>query len=108
MSKRQGKAVTVEVKMDVLGWYERGDYTADMRRALGLSESMLRTIRNSVEKIKESAKCGASVSATKTLYARSSIMENLERMLSTWTEHQNQENMPVSLLLMQAKARSIY
>ena len=47
MSKRQRKAViTVEVKMDVLGWYERGDRTADMRHALGLCESTLRTIRN--------------------------------------------------------------
>ena len=44
MSKRQRRAITIEVKMDVLGWYERRDRTADMRRVLGLSESMLRTI----------------------------------------------------------------
>ena len=41
VSKRQRKVITVEVKMDVLGRYERGDCTADVRRALGLSESTL-------------------------------------------------------------------
>uniref|UniRef100_A0A8C4Q849 Uncharacterized protein n=2 Tax=Eptatretus burgeri TaxID=7764 RepID=A0A8C4Q849_EPTBU len=107
-SRRRRKAITIKVKMDVLGRYERGDRTADIKCALGLSESTLRTIRNSAEKIKESARCGTSVSATKTSYARSSIMEKMERMLSTWIEHQNQENVPVGMLVIQAKARSIY
>ena len=46
--------------MDVLGLYERGDRTADMTHALGLSESTLQTMINSVENVKESAKCGTS------------------------------------------------
>ena len=79
VSKRQRKAITIEVKMDVLERSERGVRTADMRRALGLSASTFRTIRNSAEKIKEGAKCGTSVSATKTSHGRSSMIEKMER-----------------------------
>ena len=46
VSKRQRKAITIEVKMDVVVWYERADRTADKKHVLDLSESTLRTIRN--------------------------------------------------------------
>jgi hypothetical protein len=35
-------------------------------------------------------------------------MEQMDTMLSTWIEDQNQCHLPVSMLLVQAKARSIY
>jgi hypothetical protein len=35
-------------------------------------------------------------------------MEHVDTMLSTWKEDQNQCHVPVSMLLVQAKARSIY
>uniref|UniRef100_A0A8C0IWK5 HTH CENPB-type domain-containing protein n=1 Tax=Chelonoidis abingdonii TaxID=106734 RepID=A0A8C0IWK5_CHEAB len=35
-------------------------------------------------------------------------MENMERLLSLWIEDQNQQNLPLSLLVIQAKAKSLY
>jgi len=32
----------------------------------------------------------------------------MEKLLNTWIEDQNQDHMPVSMLLVQAKAHSIY
>uniref|UniRef100_A0A8C3FTN0 HTH CENPB-type domain-containing protein n=1 Tax=Chrysemys picta bellii TaxID=8478 RepID=A0A8C3FTN0_CHRPI len=35
-------------------------------------------------------------------------MENMERLLSVWIEDQNQRNIPLHLLVIQAKAKSLY
>lgn len=107
-AKKARKAITIDMKLDVINRLQRGERVLDVGRLLGLPESTVRSIRDSAEKIKKSAQSGTPGSAKKTSYARSSIMEHMERMLSTWIEDQNQRNVPVSMFLAQAKARAIF
>ncbi|KAG7164765.1 CENPB DNA-binding domain containing protein 1-like 42 [Homarus americanus] len=83
---------------------KRGELTTDITRALDLGESTLRTIHDSAEKIKESAKSGTLVSAFKPSYSRSLIKE---QMLITWIKHQTDKNVPISMPVKQAKVWSI-
>jgi hypothetical protein len=66
------------------------------------------TIWDNSVRIKESAKSGTKVSAKRTSYSRRSAVERVDTMLSTWIEDQNQCHVLVSMLLVQAKAHSIY
>ncbi|KAG7162161.1 CENPB DNA-binding domain containing protein 1-like 30 [Homarus americanus] len=81
------KAITVEIQMDVLKHYEGDERTAHTICDLEVGQSILRTICDGAEKIKESAKSGTLISASKTSYSRSMIMERMEQMLSTWIKH---------------------
>jgi len=46
------------------------------------------------------------VSVKRTSYSKSSTMECIKIMLNTWIEDQNQQHIPVSMLLVKAKAHS--
>jgi DDE superfamily endonuclease./Tc5 transposase DNA-binding domain./CENP-B N-terminal DNA-binding domain. len=106
--KRQRKTICIEEKLEVINRLEKGERIANVCRALGWAKSTVRTIRNNADRIKESAKSGTKVSAKRICYSRSSTMERMEKMLSIWIEDQNQRHLPISMLVVQAKARSIY
>jgi DNA-binding NarL/FixJ family response regulator len=52
-SKFKRKIIPLSVKLEVIERYERGERAVDIGRALGLSESTLRTIRANSNKIRE-------------------------------------------------------
>jgi len=106
--KRQRKTICIEEKLQVINRLEKGERIAHICRALGLAKSTVRTIRNNADRIKESAKSGTRASAKRICYSRSSTMECMEKMLSMWIEDQNQRHLPISMLVVQGKARSIY
>ncbi|XP_042228340.1 tigger transposable element-derived protein 1-like [Homarus americanus] len=108
--KKARKTIVMDIKLDVVTCLQSGERVSDVGHVLGLNESTVRTIRDNAEKIKNSALSGTSASATKTSYVRCSIMEHMERKRtgSMWIEDQNHRNIPVSMLLVQAKARAIY
>jgi hypothetical protein len=54
------------------------------------------------DRITEGAKSGTKVSAKRT-YSRSSVMECVENVLSTWIEDQDQCHMPVSMFFVPAR-----
>jgi len=106
--KRQRKTICIEEKLEVINRLEKGERIANICRALGLAKSTVRTIRNNADRIKESAKSGIRASAKRICYSRSSTMERMEKMVSMWIEDQNHRHLPISMLVVQAKARSIY
>jgi len=67
-----------------------------------LAYSSICTICDNADRITESAKPGTKVSAKRT-YSRSSIVECIEKVLSTWIEDQDQCHLPVSMLLVPAR-----
>lgn len=105
--KRKRQSLTLEQKMDILDRYEQGQKTSVICHALGLNESTVRTIRDNADKVRESVEAGASSSMQRTPYIRSSAMARMEKMLSVWIEHQNKANTPVSMSIIQEKARSL-
>jgi hypothetical protein len=48
------------------------------------------------------------MTASKITQIRPLIMEKLERMLAQWTEHQNQQAIPISTIIIQAKAKTLF
>jgi hypothetical protein len=67
-----------------------------------LAYSSIRTICDNADRITESAKSGTKVSAKRT-YSRSSVMECIKKVLSTWIDDQDQCRMAVSMLLVPAR-----
>ncbi len=102
------KSISLEKKIEVLARYDRGESTAAIKYSMQLSESTLRTIRDNAEKIKKSAKAGVPLASAKSSYARSDIMEKMEKMLCTWMTIKNKQktNMPYSVV--KEKASEIY
>ena len=107
-AKRARKSITLETKSEVVKRYERGESTACIKNAMGLSESTCRTIRDNSEKIKESIKAGKPLTASKSSYSRSPVIERMEKMLSTWIQDQNKKKANVSMDQIQRKALSLF
>ena len=107
-SGKKRKTICLSVKMDVLRRFEAGERAVDIGIALGLPPTTVRTIRKNADNIKASAGSATSMSATKISRTRSVVMETMEKMLSMWIEDQNQRNAPVSLMVIQHKAKSLF
>ena len=107
-SKRSRKLVTIEKKLEVLDRYDRGEKTSVIVHATGLSDSTLRTIRANADKIRASSVAGTSASSSQCSRARSIEMERMEKLLAQWIQHENKDNVPISMAIIQTKALSIY
>ena len=108
VSKRARKVMSLEEKMDIIRRYDQGQRTADIVRATGVSESTLRTIRGSKEKIAASIAQGSSAAAKKTHTVRNPGLNRTEEMLKDWIHKQNHRNIPVTMGIIQTKAKEIY
>ena len=93
------------MKLKVLDWFDRGERSTDIQREMGLSDSTVRTIRDNRDKISKSAQTTMNLTVTRTAGSRP---DAIEKMLTTWIEHQNQQNMPLSGMVIQEKAKSLY
>lgn len=87
----------------MLWCFEAGEKLSRIGKVLGLSTSTVATICDNKEKIRASSQA-----ATRLMCSRSLVMENTERLLSVWIEDQNQRNVPISVFLIQEKARSLF
>jgi hypothetical protein len=105
---KRRKTISIEDKLDIINRLENGERIADICRNVRLAHSSVRTIRDNADKIKASAKSGTNGCAKRTSYSRSSTMERMEKMLSAWIEDQNRRHVPVSMRVVQTKARCIY
>lgn len=64
--------------------------------------STMATIHDNKDKIPASLQV-----TTRWMRSRSLVMENMEQLLSVWIEDQNQQNVLISVVLIQEKARSL-
>lgn len=108
VEKKSRKSISLADKMKVISSFESGQRAVDIARTLGLTPTTVRTIRSNANKIKSSIQNVSSLSSTKVNRTRSSIVENMEKLLALWIEDQNQRNVPVSLAVIQTKAKSLY
>ena len=75
------KALSIEVKLEIIKRFERNERTCDIVRATGINEATLRTIRRNADKIKQSAICGTTNSTAMTIRTRPREMEEMEKLL---------------------------
>lgn len=107
-AKKIRKAITLEVKLDVLRRLEAGEKNNEIVKALGLAASTVCTIKNNQDKIKSSVQRVTSLTAKNISKQRSVVMEDMERMLSVWIDHQSQRNIAISTTIIQQKAKSLH
>lgn len=93
----------------ILDVIERGERAVDIGRTLGLPLTTVRAIVKNSDKLKlkasgQNVTPGSSLRITR---SREGILEIMERMLMVWMEDQCQRNVPMSLALIQGKARSL-
>ncbi|XP_019567133.2 tigger transposable element-derived protein 1 isoform X2 [Rhinolophus sinicus] len=107
-SKRDRKSITLHVKLEVLRRFEKGEKLTQIARALGLATSTVASIRVNRDKIWASSQAATPVSAKQLTRCRGVVMGHMERLLSLWIEEQKQQDLPVSTLLIQDKARQLF
>ncbi|KAM9130335.1 putative CENPB DNA-binding domain-containing protein 1 [Pangshura tecta] len=104
-SKKTRKTISLVTKLDILRHFDAGEHEVDIGITLGLT---MRLFWSNTDKIRASPQCVTLLSATTISQSRSSLLENMEHLLSWWMEDQNQQNIPLSLLVIRAKAKSLY
>ncbi|KAB0384998.1 hypothetical protein FD755_006915 [Muntiacus reevesi] len=107
-AKRERKAITLDVKLEVLRRFEVGEKLSQIAKALGLAVSTVATIRDNKDKIKASSQITTPLRASRLTRYRSALMETMERLLRVWLEDQSQRNVPLSVTIIQKKAKSLF
>ncbi|XP_066874480.1 tigger transposable element-derived protein 1-like [Kogia breviceps] len=107
-ARRERKAITLDVKLEVLRRFEVGEKLSQVAKALGLAVSTVATIRDNKEKIKASSQIATPLRASRLTRHRSAVMETMERLLRVWLEDQSQRNVPLSVTVIQEKAKSLF
>ena len=107
-SGKKRKAITMEMKLDIVKRSERGESATNIGRALDLSRSTVATIIKDKVRILEHVKGSAPMQSTVITKQRSGLMIEMERLLVLWLEDQNQRRIPVSLMIIQEKAKRLF
>nr|XP_060616419.1 tigger transposable element-derived protein 1-like isoform X2 [Anolis sagrei ordinatus] len=105
---KKRKTITMGHKVEIIKRSERGETPSSIGRAFGYSRSTIATILKDKARIMEHVKSHAPMNATIITKQRSGLIIEMERLLTVWIEVQNQRNLPISLPLVQEKARSLF
>ncbi|KAL4834319.1 hypothetical protein H8958_000718 [Nasalis larvatus] len=104
---KKRKAITLETKLKIIAQHEGGKPVMAIARELGLSQSTISTILKD-KRISDAAKSLASVKSTVIIKKRAGPIDDMEKLLVMWMEDQIQKCIPLSVLMIQAKARSLF
>lgn len=107
-ASKKRKAITLEVKLNIVKRSEKGESATDIGRVLGLSRSTVATIIKNKGRILEHVKASAPMKSTVITKQRSGTIIKMERLLVMWLEDQHQQCIPVSLMLIQEKAKQLF
>ncbi|XP_059583646.1 tigger transposable element-derived protein 1-like [Alligator mississippiensis] len=104
-AKKQRKAIDLEMKMKIINDYEAGKKVKAIAHDLELAHSTISTILK--DKVKEAVQASTGFKAIRTRQ-RKGLIHEMEKLLAIWFDDQIQKRMPMSLLIIQAKACSIF
>lgn len=108
MSQKR-KQISLELKLEVLKRFKSGEKAVEIGRNLGLAPTTVRTICNrDADQIREFAKTATPLQSKQITKIRSPALVQMESLLSIWIENQNQRRMPLSKMVIQSKAVSIF
>lgn len=96
------------MKMKIITKYENGQSLSAISRELGLSVSTVNTIVKDADRIKEHVRRSAPMKSTIITKQRSRAIYETENLLTIWIKDQIQKHMPLTTVLIKAKARSLY
>ena len=105
---RKRSKIDLEMKMKMIKKYETGQSLSAIGRELGLSVSTVNTIVKDADRIKEHVRRSAPMKSTIITKQRSRAIYEMEKLLTIWIEDQIQKRVPLSTMVIKAKARSVY
>lgn len=106
--KKRRKAITLEMKLKIIAQHEGGKPVMVIARESGLSQSTISTILKDKKRISDAVKSSASVKSTVITKKRAGPIDDMEKLLVEWIDEQIRKRAPLSLLMIQAKARSLF
>ncbi|XP_029980169.1 tigger transposable element-derived protein 1-like [Sphaeramia orbicularis] len=98
----------METKLDIIKRSEKGETPMNIGKALGFSWSTVATNIKDKARILDHVKGSAPMKATVITKQHSSILIEMEKLLTIWIEDQNQRRLSISLMLIQEKAWRIF
>ena len=101
-------SISMEVKVDIIKRPEKGESPTAIGKALGFSRSTIATIVKDKKKIMDHVKSSTAMQSTIISKKRSALIMEMERLLVIWLDDQHHRNVPVSLSLVQEKARCLF
>ncbi|KFD69417.1 hypothetical protein M514_18289 [Trichuris suis] len=108
-NKKVRKSVPLNVKLDVIKRFDRGERSVDIMRALGLSASTIRAIYLQKEKILKVAELTiSSVNSKVVSSGRHPIMNRTESLLLEWIDGCGYRGVPLSYLMIKEKAVRLF
>ncbi|XP_038598124.1 tigger transposable element-derived protein 1-like [Tachyglossus aculeatus] len=107
-AKRAHKTVTFETKMEILRRLDGGERQGQVARSLGLPHSTVSTIVKNRARIVRYVQSAGSLQAVMVNPKRGALLEETERLLTLWLDHQARRRVPVNQAVISAKARSLH
>ncbi|XP_028909541.1 tigger transposable element-derived protein 1-like isoform X1 [Ornithorhynchus anatinus] len=107
-AKRAHKTVTFETKMEILRRLDGGERQGQVARSLGLPHSTVSTIVKNRARIVRYVQSAGSLQSVMVNPKRGVLLEEMERLLTMWLDHQAQKRVPVNQAVISAKAKSLY
>lgn len=104
---KKRNVISIENKKDMILRYENGETLSSIARRYGMNRSTIGTILKQKEKIKEFVQSAGPLKSAMMTKRRGRVLEEMERLLAMWIEDQHQRRAPLSLLLIQEKAKSL-
>ena len=80
----------------------------DITHSYNMNRSTIGMILNNKDKIMEHVKSAVLMISTIILKKCGKVMEEMEKLLSVWMQDQHQHRVPLGLMLIQEKAKSLY
>ena len=107
-ASKKRKAISMKVKLDIIKRSKNGETPTNIGRSLSFSRSTVATILKDKERIIKHVKGSAPMQATVITKQRSGLIIEMERLLVLWLEDQNQRRIPMSLMVIQEKAKRLF
>ncbi|TEA38794.1 hypothetical protein DBR06_SOUSAS610161, partial [Sousa chinensis] len=95
-------------KIIIIERVERGEKMVDVTRSYSMNRSTISTILKNKDKIMEHVKSAVPKMSTIVSKKRGKVMEEMEKLLRVWVQNQHQRRVPLSLMLIQEKAKTLY
>ena len=108
IGKKPRKTLDLEIKKRIITHFEEGKKVNAIAHDLQLSHSTISTVLKNKIKIMEAVKSSACMKSTIITKKRQGPIHEMEKILILWIEDQIKKCVPLSLTIIQAKARSLF
>jgi hypothetical protein len=107
-AKRQKRVMNLNCKLQVLDRLGSGESAASVGKVFGVNESTIRYIKKNGVSIRTSIGRSTATGNKVTSRTRDPAIEKMEKALSIWIEDQSQKKVPLTTLLIKAKAIKLF